>query len=41
VPFGGFKRGDRLILAIGCERAGKTPAQNEFDLLWAAAIDVR
>lgn len=40
-PFGGFKRGDRLILAIGHETTAQPPAQSDFHLLWAGAVDVR
>ena len=39
-PFGGFRRGDRLILAIGHEQPAQR-GRSDFYLLWAGAIDVR
>ena len=41
MPFAGFKRGDRLILAIGRQTSPAPPAQPDFYLLWECAIDVR
>ncbi len=41
VRFGGFKRGERLILCIGREQPAAQAGQTDFFPLWAGAIDVQ